>query len=131
MSNHNYSQYSKKNNNMNDSVAVEETVTTVEAPVEPLEIKIEAETAPVAEPVIINETVETVTLPVTVTGTVINCTKLNVRAKPSTDAEVLAVLSNNSEISIDPACSNNDWLKITTTDGVNGFCMRKYVNAKL
>lgn len=133
MSNHNYSQYSnnkkKKNYNKPKVEEFEEFTTTTEAPVEAAEIKMES--APVVEPVIVNETVETVTLPETVIGTVANCSKLNVRAKPATDAEVLTVLTGGSEIEIDPARSTSEWLKINAAAGVEGFCMRKFVNAKL
>ena len=136
MSKHNYSQYSKKNHN---KPLVEDTVTTTEAPVEPLEIKMvvehsetapKANTAPVVEPAIVVETVETVALPKTVIGTVVNCTKLNVRSKPAIDGEVLVVLNGNSEVKIDSDKSTYEWLKITTADGIEGFCMRKYVSAK-
>ena len=135
MSNHNYSQYSnnkkKKNYNKpkNDEVVeqmstvedevVSDVVTTVEAPVEPAEIKMAV------------ETVETVTLPASVTGTVFNCSKLNVRVKPAIDAEVVTLLNNDSKVEIDPARSTSDWFKITTAAGVEGYCMRKFVNAKL
>ena len=134
MSNHNYSQYSnnKKKKNYNkpkvEETVVDETVTTVAAPVEPVEIKMES-FEPAVDVVV--ETVETVTLPKTVTGTVANCSKLNVRAKPATDAEVVTILNSDSEVKIDPARSTNEWLKITTAAGVEGFCMRKFVNVKL
>lgn len=132
MSNHNYSQYSnnkKKKNYNQPKVEVEDFVTTVEAPAEPAEIKMES--APVVEPVIVNETVDTVVMPKNVTGTVVNCGKLNVRSKPAIDADVVTVLEVNSKVEIDPARSTNDWLKITTANGVKGYCMRKFVNAKL
>lgn len=134
MSNHNYSQYSnKKHNKQHSKPKIEETVieqmsaiedetvdavTTVAAPVEPAEVKME-------------ESVETVTLNNTVIGTVTGCTKLNVRAKPASDAEVLVILNVDSKIEIDPSRSTNEWLKITTAAGVEGYCMRKFVNAKL
>lgn len=145
MSNHNYSQYSnnkkKKSNNRNigtaaqaadnkpkvEETVVEDTVTTVAAPTEPVEIKMES-FEPAVDVVV--ETVETVTLPATITGTVTGCSKLNVRAKPSTDSEVVIILNGDSEVEIDPARSTNEWLKITTAAGVEGFCMRKFVNAK-
>lgn len=132
MSNHNYSQYSnnkKKKNSNKPKIEVDESVTTVEAPVEPAEIKMES--APVVEPIVVNETVDTVTMPKTVTGTVVNCSKLNVRSKPTTDAEVITTLEVKSEVVIDPARSTTDWLKITTPTGVDGYCMRKFVSAKL
>ena len=131
MSKHNYSQYSNKKNNKPksyDRIETEEFVTTVEAPEEPVKIKMEH--VPVVEPVLVNETVETVTLPKSVSGTLSNCSKLNVRSKPAIDADVLVVLDVNSEIAIDPARSTNEWVKVTTAAGVEGYCMRKFVSAK-
>ena len=132
MSKHNYSQYSKNKRNENyskagtDDIVVDET--TVAAPFEPAEIKMES-FEPAVDVVV--ETVETVTLTETVTGTVTNCSKLNVRAKPSTDAEVVTILNGNSEVEIESARSTNEWLKITTAAGIEGFCMRKFISAKL
>lgn len=135
MSNHNYSQYStskkKKNNNrpkfeetieqmaVVEDIAASEVVTDVAAPVEPLEVKMAV------------EAVDTVVLPMTVTGTVAGCTKLNVRSNPAVDADILAVVDNNTVVEIDPARSDNKWLKITTASGIDGYCMRKFVSAKM
>ena len=132
MSNHNYSQYSNKKNKKTcnkpqveepiekidvvENEAVPEVVYTFAAPVEPLEVKTEA---PKAE-------VET-----TIIGTVVGCSKLNVRAKPSTDADILVVLDVNSEVKVDPARSAVGWVKVITAAGVEGFCMRKFISAKL
>lgn len=137
MSKHNYSQYSnKKHNNINVKTNAEETLAPVEVEeikmvVEHSETAAEANTEHIVEPVIANETVETVALPATVTGTVTGCSKLNVRVKPAIDAEVVTVLNSDSKVEIDPARSTNDWLKITTSAGVEGYCMRKFVSAKL
>ena len=134
MSNHNYSQYSnnKKKKNYNkpkfdetiEEVATfeDEGATTVDATVEDV---VETTVEP-AEIKMAVETVETVSVPATVTGTVINCTKLNVRSKPAIDSDILAVLNSDTEIEIDPARSTAEWLKITI-GGVDGFCMRKFV----
>ena len=121
MSKHNYSQYSKKNNNHKPKVAaVDES---------PVEIKMESvEPAVVIGPI---EVIEPAVAPETVIGIIANCNKLNIRVKPATDAEVLVVLDAGSKIEIDPARSTNDWFKITTVDGIKGYCMRKFVNAKL
>lgn len=122
MSKHNYSQYSKNNKNNHNKVAEEELnpiAAAVEAAVEPAP-EVEVAVAPVAT------VVETVP-EIPVTGIVINCTKLNVRAKPVADAEVLCVLEAASEIEIDEARSTSDWYHIITATGVDGFCMRKFV----
>lgn len=119
MSNHNYSKYYEKNNNVaEDVVEVEETA---EAVIE--------NTAPEIE--LVEETVETVAVPETVVGTVVNCAKLNVRANPNTTAAVLCVLDAASEIEINVAKSNNEWVNVLTAAGVDGYCMRKFVNASL
>lgn len=130
MSNHNYSQYSsnKKKKNYNklkeetfvhvdvaENEIVPDVVTTVAVPVEPVEVKMEAPKAEVKA---------------SVTGIVVGCSKLNVRSKPAIDADILVVLEVNSEIVIDPARSTNEWVKVTTAAGVEGYCMRKFVSAK-
>ena len=135
MSNHNYSQYSnnkKKKNYNKPKTEVEDFVTTVESPAEPAEIKMES--APVVEPVIVNEVADVQPkreVETNFIGIVSGCNKLNVRFKPAIDADVVTVLEVNSEIVVDTARSTTDWLKITTTAGVEGFCMRKFVTAKV
>ena len=130
MSNHNYSQYSsnKKKKNYNklkeetfvqvdvaENEIVPDVVTTVAVPVEPVEVKMEVPKAEVKTPV---------------TGIVAGCSKLNVRSKPAIDADILVVLEVNSEVVIDPTRSTNEWVKVTTAAGIDGFCMRKFVSAK-
>lgn len=87
------------------------------------------ETTPDIQPLLVNETVETAPLPKTVTGVVANCSKLNVRAEPNLFADVVAVLDADTEIKINAAQSNRDWFKIYTAIGVEGYCMRRFVNA--
>lgn len=79
----------------------------------------------------VEETVETVVLPETVEGTVVNCTKLNVRAMPSTNAEIVCVLDAMSKIEIDVSKSTDEWFKVCTAMGADGYCMRKHVDARL
>ena len=128
MSRHNYTQYSnksKKNTNRDRAV-------TPEAP----EVKMEPVTP--AEPVVlmgpievVEETVNTVALPETVEGVVVNCAKLNVRAEPRIDAAVVCILDAMSEIEINIGESTSEWFKICTATGVEGYCMRKFVDARL
>ena len=140
-SKHNYSQYSKKTS---DHKPVNTT-----APIAPKssspEVKMEVEpnktsALPVHEPnktsalpvyELVKETVETVTLPKTVSGVVVKCAKLNIREEPSGDADVVCVLDVMSEIKIDPSKSDNEWLKVFTATGIEGYCMRKFVDARL
>ncbi len=118
-SKHNYSQYSKKTS---DSKPIGPTVPTVPMNTPP-KVKMEPELA--------NEAVDTVTLPKTVTGVVVDCAKLNVREEPSADAAVVCVLDVMSEIEIDATKSDHEWFKVRTATGVEGYCMRKFVDAYL
>lgn len=144
MSNHNYSQYSNnKKNKTNDSRNVAQTankpkvevdrvsfvkdtvvsetdfVTTVSAPAEPTEIKMEY------------PKIETPETTKATSGVVFDCTKLNVRSDPSVDADILVVLNANSEVEIDLAKSTKDWFKIITTAGIDGYCMRKFIKVTM
>ena len=128
MSKHNYTQYSntkKKHSNREDAVT---TVASTET--QPLEIKMVVEPSETA-PELVAETVETVALPETVEGVVVNCAKLNVRAKPEANAEVVHVLDTMSEIVINVNKSTEEWFSVCTASGVEGYCMRKFVNASL
>lgn len=122
MSKHNYSRYSdKKRNNPNQPVRPTDMHTT-KIPLVP-DVKMELEP--------VQESVETVALPKIVDGVIVNCSKLNVREDPSTDAEVVCVLDVMTEVKIDVGESDNEWLKVFTAAGIEGYCMRKFVDTHL
>lgn len=123
MSKHNYSQYSKKNN----KPAVDAT-TTVSAPKIPMEIKMEP--VPVSvEPIETVEITQPETSKVTI-GTVVGCIKLNVRVAPNSMATVAGVLDRKSEVKIDTSKSTDEWFCVCTAAGVDGYCMRKFIELK-
>lgn len=64
---------------------------------------------------------------VTKNGVVTDCAKLNVRAEPSADAKVVCVISEGTELLIDEAKSTEDFYKICTAAGVEGYCMSKFI----
>lgn len=131
MSKRNYSQYSKKN----DEVIVEPVVetetemeiTTTPATVEPTP---EVDTAVVTEKVE-KKSKKSKPQPVNVTGTVVNCAKLNVRVKADVASNVVCILDAASEIEINVAKSTKDWVSVCTATGIEGYCMRKFINADL
>jgi uncharacterized protein YgiM (DUF1202 family) len=145
MANHNYSQYSNnKKNGGNAGVAAnaaktenkKNPTTEVEVPVETTasEVKMVVEPAETVKPELVSETVETKEVSKTVTGTVVNCTKLNVRTKPSLTADVVTVIDAGEKVTIDVAESNRDWFRVKLdggNQGYNGYCMKKFVAAKL
>lgn len=66
----------------------------------------------------------------TVTGVVTGCTKLNVRKDPSATAPVLCTLSESTEVVIDEENSTNDFYKVCTVTGAEGYCMKTYISIK-
>lgn len=129
MSKHNYTQYSNKKNHNDEgktTVKQEEFLIIddlVETPV--------AEAIETPEVKMVVETVDTVALPKLVSGFVSNCAKLNVRTQPAADADVVCVLNSGTEIEINVNNSTDEWFSICTAAGIEGYCMRKFVNAKL
>lgn len=121
--NHNYTQYSNK-----PKVTPENDVMSHSGPV--------VETGPIDNPGVediklVHETVETKPIPTTVEGVVSGCAKLNVRSDASLFADVVCTLDVMSEIMIDVTKSTKDWLYICTATGVEGYCMKKFVDARL
>ena len=131
---HNYSQYSAKKNEKPVAPKTEERLIAPEVKMETVakpEPTVKPEPVKPAEPILVEETVQTAPLPKTVSGIVVDCSKLNVRSEPSLFADVVCVLDVASEIKIDVAQSNNDWFKICTAAGTEGYCMRKFVKAHM
>ena len=129
MSKRNYSQYSKKNEAPVEEVAAE-AVTPVEEIAEVTEPAIVVENA-APEIKIVEETVETVAVPETVKGIVTGCTKLNVRKAAKLNAEPVEIIEAGAIVEIDPEKCTKDWFKVRTASGVEGFCMKKFINTKL
>lgn len=120
MSKHDYSKYSNKKReskiDVDPDVLVEDEPVVVTGPIE-------------IKPV--QETVDTVILPKTVTGVVANCARLNIRVAPNSLADVVCVLEVNSEFEINMSKSTDEWFSICMATGVEGYCMRKFVDARL
>ena len=68
--------------------------------------------------------------PKKVSGIVVDCNRLNIRTKPSINSQPVGNVTVNSEVTINFNQSNNEWFKVITKDGVEGFCMKKYVKIK-
>lgn len=62
-----------------------------------------------------------------VAGVVVNCLSLKVLEAPVPDADALAVLSALDEVAVYLAQSNDTFYKVRTPDGIDGFCMRKFI----
>lgn len=60
-------------------------------------------------------------------GRVVDCSRLNIRKKPTVNAEVLTVVNRDSELILDLIKSNEKWFKVRTIDGIEGYCMKQYI----
>lgn len=117
MAKHNYTNYSKQ------SRKPEETPVPTE-PVIPMSMRVsipEPEEAQVVNDVGKSEHI---------TGIVDNCFRLNVREKPSVDAEILTVLEAGSEVRLLKDAMENGFYKVCTASGLEGYCMCEYIVLK-
>lgn len=70
---------------------------------------------------------EAVNEPHTDFGIVTNCLYLNVRKRPDINADVAVVIDALTQVVVDLDASTEDFYKVSTSDGAEGFCMRKYI----
>ena len=61
-------------------------------------------------------------------GVVVGCDKLNVRKYADIKSDVVVVIAKDSEVEIFEDSSTDDFFSIVTSDGVNGYCMKKYIS---
>lgn len=60
-------------------------------------------------------------------GVVTECVRLNVRKTPSSDGEVVSIIDCLTDVVVDLESSTDEFYKISTATGVDGFCMKKYI----
>ena len=63
-------------------------------------------------------------------GVVIDCAKLNIRKQPNKDAVVVTVIPVNSEVIIDLENSTEDFYKVCSVIGIEGYCMKQYIEIR-
>lgn len=71
--------------------------------------------------------------PKTVIGVVTNCSKLNIRTKPtkvSKKPNVVCEVPSGAQLIVELRRGDGDWYKVRTADGAEGFCMKMYVTLK-
>ena len=91
-----------------------EPVETVVEDVQPVEVEQEPKEEPKEEPKY-------------ATGIVTDCIKLNVREYPNSTAMILGTVHAGIELIIDNEESTEDFYKIYTSVGLEGYCMKKFV----
>lgn len=76
----------------------------------------------------VGEVVETTT-PVQF-GVVTNCIKLRVRQEPNSDATVLGEIDALTDVQVEMSESTEDFYKVCTASGLDGYCMKKFITLK-
>ena len=147
MSHRNYSNYSHKNNNEKeldvvdtvDEVKQQEgiAIINIEEPelftTDNEEIIIEKENNDelVSTTAGLAQVIEESPKEIFVTGYVKeDCALLNVRKEPSIESSKVDVIKKLDEITIDLENSSNDFYKVKTSEGIEGYCMKKFINIK-
>lgn len=60
-------------------------------------------------------------------GKVKGCNMLNIRQKPSATANVVDIIGEGTEVEVELTESTEDFYKICTAAGSEGYCMTKYI----
>ena len=116
----------------------EEVITTPEEVTEPVtevetEPVTEVETEPVTEVETEPETIPEEDIVVGVVGTVVKCTRLNVRKEANKDAKVTCVVANGTELTVDMDASTDTFYKV---HGIckevlfEGYCVKDFIEIK-
>lgn len=63
-------------------------------------------------------------------GIVEYCVRLNVRENPNPGSNVVSIVDAGKELMLILDESTNDWYKVCTTSGVEGYCMKEYISIK-
>lgn len=109
----NYNQMSKKNYDKTETI---EQVEQVEIPVE---TPVETKSVEPVEPI----------KPEPIEGTV-NCEKLNVRSDSTIDSDPVGVINRDSKVFIYENESTDEFYKVCTATGLEGYCMKKFISVQ-
>lgn len=80
---------------------------------------------------VVEETAEEIveeSVPSIVLGVVTECVKLRVRKTPEVGDNVICEILLASEVLVDLNESTDDFYKVTTGAGIEGYCMKQYIN---
>lgn len=63
-------------------------------------------------------------------GIVSGCKKLNIRKESSFNSAIVCVVTAGTSLTIDPSESTDEWYRVYTESGVEGYCMKNFVTIK-
>lgn len=61
-------------------------------------------------------------------GTVADCVRLNVRKEPAANAPVVCTIPRNTKVVVVEEESTDEFYKVYTESGIEGFCMKQYIS---
>lgn len=106
---------------------VEETVNEVEESTDETEETTEEVTEEVTEPEVIVPSIEDGVENNEVIGKISGFEKLYVRKEASKDSEPVGIVTDKDDLSIDVAHSTDDFYKVITSNGLEGYCVKEFV----
>lgn len=106
---------------------VEETVNEVEESTNETEETTKEVTEEVTEPEVIVPSIENNVENNEVIGKISGFEKLYVRKEASKDSEPVGIVTDKDDISIDVAHSTDDFYKVITSNGLEGYCVKEFV----
>lgn len=66
----------------------------------------------------------------TITGIVSDCKRLRVRNYPELESNVICEIEADSKVVIDEVNSTEEFYKICTETGVDGYCMKRFIKVE-
>lgn len=106
---------------------VEENVNEVEESTNETEETTEEVTKEVTEPEVIVPSIENNVENNEVIGKISGFEKLYVRKEASKDSEPVGIVTDKDDLSIDVAHSTDDFYKVITSNGLEGYCVKEFV----
>ena len=106
---------------------VEETVNEVEESNNEAEETTEEVTEEVTEPEVIVPSIDNNVENNEVIGKISGFEKLYVRKEASKDSEPVGIVTDKDDLSIDVARSTDDFYKVITSNGLEGYCVKEFV----
>ena len=61
---------------------------------------------------------------------VANCLRLHIHAEPDLDSDIVCKARYLTEVLVDPVSSTQDFYKICTAIGAEGFCKKEFITIK-
>lgn len=105
----------------------EESTDEVNETVEQVEETTEEVTEEVTEPEVIVPNIEDGVENNEVIGKISGFEKLYVRKEASKDSEPVGIVTDKDDLSIDVAHSTDDFYKVITSNGLEGYCVKEFV----